>query len=112
MSFKPTRRPSWSLRLLADSLRRQVLRTVPSGGRARHLRRRRYGGRSLGRGEHEGRPQALRERLRLVYEVPRGAGRGGYRLLRQHCLQRTLEGVMNFDSETIAFWYGDSKTIP
>src|SRR5215203_3648847 len=24
----------------------------------------------------------------------------------------TLEGVMNFDSETIAFWYGDSKTIP
>src|SRR5215216_7271303 len=24
----------------------------------------------------------------------------------------TLEGVMNFDSETIAFWHGDSKTIP
>src|SRR5215211_2670043 len=24
----------------------------------------------------------------------------------------TLEGVMNFSSETVAFWYGDSKTIP
>jgi hypothetical protein len=23
-----------------------------------------------------------------------------------------LEGVMNFGSETVAFWYGYSKTIP
>ena len=50
--------------------------------------------------------------LRLTDFIHRSALEGVFCELRQDEVLESLEGVMNFGSETVAFWHDYSNTIP